>query len=259
MIVIIALYIILGIIALIILPLFLRVRLTLELNEELTLKARVLGYCLHIMPQKKKKYKLSDYTLKKIAKRDFKKAQKEAERKAKKKASQKPKKALTKEEKEAQKAKKRASRPPLPDIINLFISITKFFFPNLLGRIHFHVARIKLKVGGSDAARVAMNHFLISSALAPSLAFIGKHSNLHGMNRAEIDISPDFLSEEIKADVKLSFSVSIGRLTGLMLKTFLKAMVGYMRLKPSSVTEQSSPSQNIENTPSVTQNGEKTA
>lgn len=250
MVITVALYIILGIIAFFVLIFSVRVRVTIDMAEELNLSVRVFGINIKILPQKPKKYKISDYTLKKIAKRDRKNAIKEAkkaEAKAKKKAlkdAEKKKKKeeeanLTKAEKKARKAEKKASSPPLPELINLLISALKFFFPGILLKFHFHVARIKINIGGSDAAQIALVYYAISNALGPVLSFIDKHSHLHGMNRAEIEISPDYLSEEIKADVKLGFSTSIGGILGILLKTGFKLIFGYLKIKPSTAPSQS--------------------
>ena len=96
------------------------------------------------------------------------------------------------------------------------------------------MARIKLKIGGKDAAQTALTYYAVTNALAPTLGFIDRHSNLHGHKRAEIDISPDFLSEEIKADVKLGFSTSLGGILGPVLKAGFKLLFGYMKIKPSA-------------------------
>lgn len=240
----IALYIILGIIALFVFLFTVRVRVTVDMGEELHLWVSVLGIKINILPKKQKKYKLSNYTLKKIAKRDRKKAikdAKKAEAKAKKAALKQAKKKnkkeeeskLTKEEKKARKAAKKASSPRTTDMIKLVISIIKFFFPSIFLKFHFHVARIKIKVGGADAAKTALTYYAISNALGPALSFIDKHSHLHGMRRAEIEIAPDFLSEEIKADIKLGFSTSLGGILGVLIKTGIKFLFGYLKIKPS--------------------------
>ena len=239
MIVTLALYIILGIVALIVLALAVRVRITLEIADELMLTLRVFGINYQIRPKKQKKYKISDYTLKKIAKRDRKKAIKDA-KKAEAKAQRQAKRgnghALTKEQKKA----KRSSRPPVADLVSIFISTIRAFFPSLLFKFHFHIARIKIKVGGEDAARIALTYYAISNAITPALHFIEKHSHLHGVNKADIEIAPDFLSEEIKADIKLSFSTSIGGLLGVLLKTFFKFIGRYFKIKSGSPSSTSS-------------------
>lgn len=215
--------------------------------DELKLDVSVLGIKIGILPKKPKKYKLSNYTLKKIAKRDQKKAQKEAKKaeaaalKKKKKAEEQKKKQssqkkLTKEELKEQKRRKKASRPPLPKLVVLLRDTLGFFFPSIFGKFHFHVARIKLKIGGKDAVETALTYYAVTNALGPVLGFIDRHSNLHGMRGAEIDISPDFLSEEIKADVKLGFSTSLGGILGSFLKTGFKFLFGFMKIKPSAPT-----------------------
>ncbi len=273
MVITVALYIILGIIALFVLIFTVRIRVTVDMMDDLSLTVRVFGINIKILPKKPKKYKIGNYTLKKIAKRDrknaikeAKKAEAKAQKKAKKDEEKKKKKEaeakLTKAEKKARKAQKKASSPPIPDLISLLISILKFFFPGLFLKFHFHVARIKIKVGGADAAQIALTYYAISNALGPTLSFIEKHSNLHGMSRAEIEVSPDYLSEEIKADVKLGFSTNIGGILGMLFKTGFKALFGYMKIKPSSIAGQSpAPNQsntNSENKPLPSKNESKT-
>ena len=250
--VIVALYILLGIVAFIVLIFTVRVRVTVEMADELKLDVSVFGIKIGILPKKQKKYRLSDYTLKKIAKRDKKKAEKEAKKAeaaalkkkkkaAEKKAKQASAKKLSKEEKKALKAKKKASRPPLPKLVSLLRDTLGFFFPSIFGKFHFHVARIKLKIGGKDAAQTALTYYAVTNALGPILGFIDRHSNLHGMGRAEIDVSPDFLSEEIKADVKIGFSTSLGGILGSALKTGFKFLLGYMKIKPTATAGTGAP------------------
>ncbi len=239
-----ALYIILGIIALFAIILNVRIRINIDMADELSLNVSVFGIKIGILPKKEKKYKISNYTLKKIAKRDRKKAEKEAKRAeaAKKKAAQKKhkddeKSKLTKKERRAQRKEKMESLPPIPDMISLLIDTLKFFFPSILTKFHFHVARIRLKIGGKDAAQTVMLYTLISNAMAATLCFIDEHSNLHGAQRAEIDISPDFLSEEIKADVKLGFSTSIGGVLATFIRSGFKLLFGFVKIKPSGTSK----------------------
>ncbi len=245
MIIIVALYIILGIIAFFALIFNLRARVTIDMADELKLTVTVCGIKINILPKKPKKYKLSNYTLKKIAKRDKKKAIKDAKKaeakaqKKKKKAEEKQRKKeeqakLTKAEKKAIKARKKASMPPIPPLISLLLKTLGYFFPGLFGKFHFHVARIKLTIGGSDAAQTAIMYYAITNAIGPTLSFIDKHSNLHGRKTAEIDVRPDFLSDEIKADVKIGFSTSIGSILAKLIGAAFKFVFGFIKIKPSA-------------------------
>ena len=213
-----------------------RARVDLQFKDELSLKVSFLGLKLFALPKKPKKYKISNYTLKKIAKRDKKKAEKEAKRAEKQKLKQAQKqkkkgekKKLTKEEKQA----KKASRPAISDMADLFLRLIKLFFSRFFGRFHFHVARIKIKVGSSDAAKTAMLYTAICGAFKPLLIILDKHSNLHGMKNADIDISPDFLSEKIEFDVDLGFSMSLGALLGVLLRVLFSALVGWIKIQPA--------------------------
>ena len=253
----IALYIILGIIALFVLIFSLRVRINIDLTDDMYLWASILGIRIGLYPKIPKKYKLRNYTLKKIAKRDAKKAIKEA-KKAEAKALKRKKKAAEKKAKKAAEAKltkaerkaQKGSKPPIPDVVKLLLRTLGFFFPTIFSKVHFYVAKIKLRIGGADAAQVAMTYYAVSNALSPVLRFIDKHSNLHGMRRAEIEIIPDYLSESTHADVKVSFSISIGGLLGTVLKAVFKLIFGYAKIKPPKADE-------TDNKPTNTQTDEK--
>lgn len=242
-----ALWMILAVLLLFIFIFAVRIRVTIELQNELYLTVTVCGINIRILPKKPKRYNVRNYTPKKIAKRDKKallKAQKKAARDAEKKAEKAEKKRkkkeeqakLTKAEKKAIKAKKKASRPPIPDIISLFFKVIRLFFSGFLSHFHFHIARVRLKIGGSDAAQTAMLYGIISTAAYPILSFLDKHSNLHGMKNADIDISPDFLSEEISADIKIGFSMSLGGLLGVVFRAAFSFIFGWIKIKPSGVS-----------------------
>ena len=77
MVITVALYIILGIIAIFVLIFTVRVRVTIDMADEMRLWVSVLGIKINILPKKPKNYKIGNYTLKKIAKRDAKKSAKE--------------------------------------------------------------------------------------------------------------------------------------------------------------------------------------
>ena len=236
----IALIIIGAIVALFVLLFTVRVRVDLEMSDELHLSVLAFGYRIKILPKKEKKYNLRDYTPKKIAKRDkiaAEKAAKKAEAaKLKKKSKAKKKQSeakLTKAEKKAIKARKKASRPRVHDMLSLFSKILKIFFSGFLAKFHFHVARIKIDVGSDNAATTALMCVGIRATLRPILNFLDKHSNLHGMKKAEIAVTPNYISEEIKADVKLGFSTSLGGMLGVAIRAGFAFLIGWFKIKPT--------------------------
>ncbi len=212
-----------------------RVKITLKIGDELTLYITAFGVKIPILPKKKKKYKLKNYTLKKIRareekqdRRNTKKAQKKAEKAAAKKAKgKKPK--LTKEE----KAQKRAERPSIPDMASLFIELLKLAPKTFLSRFHFHVAKLHITVGGDDAAKTAITYGAITGALYPLLEFLDRHSNLHRKN-ADIYIDVDYTAEKIKFDGDVAFSMSIFGLLAVALKLAFTFIVGWIKIKPNT-------------------------
>ena len=211
----------------------------LELSDELKLNVWAFGVRIRILPKKEKKYKLSDYTPQKIAKREekrkrleAKKAAKKAEKQAKKKAKRAEQAKLTKEEKKALKKQKRESRPELTDTIGLATGIVKLFFSTFFSHLHIKTSRLHIKVGGPDAAQVALRWYGIYAACGALIALLNKHSNLHGRSRADIEIVPDYLSEKIEADLKLSFSMNLWGVLCVLFKVAFKAIAGWIKIQP---------------------------
>ena len=240
--IIVGLIIALSILALFTLIFTVRARIDLRYSDTLSLTVSFLGIKLFILPKKKKKYKLNNYTLKKIAKRDKKKAEKDAKKAAKKKAKQTEKdKKKAEKKKLSRKEKKalRATKPAFSDTADLFLSLIRLFFGRFFKRFHFHVARIRIKVGSPDAATTALLYCGICAALEPLLILISRKSNLHGMKKADVNISTDFLREDIEFDVDLGFSMSIGALLGVLLRVLFSALVGWGKIQPPAASKQS--------------------
>ena len=118
-------------------------------------------------------------------------------------------------------------------MLSLFLRVIKILFSGLFSKFHFHVARLRIKVGSSDAATTALMYVAICQAINPVLNFLAKHSNLHGRKNADIDVSPDYLSEELKIDIKLGFSTSLGGLLGALFRTGFSFIFGWMKIVPS--------------------------
>lgn len=222
-----------------------RVFVNLELSDELKLNIWAFGFKIRILPKKEKKYKISDYTPKKVAKREekrkkleAKKAAKKAEKQAKKKAKKAEQAKLTRAEKKAIKKQKKEVRPAIVDMIRLFTEITGLFFSTFFSHLHIKTSRLKIKVGGADAAQTALLWYGIYAACGALIALLDKYSNLHGKRRADICIEPDYLSEKIEADLKLSFSMNLFGLLCVLFKVAIKAISGWIGIKPQKTSTQ---------------------
>ncbi len=242
--VLITLGIILGCIILILVLLFtVRIYIRIQMTEELALSVRVFGLSIPILPKKEKKYKLSDYTLKKIRKRERKQAKQEAKKlaaakkKAQKKALKKAKKEaaeakLTKAEKRALKQAKRAKRPKITEFIPLTTGVAKLFFSRFFGRIHIQMARLHITVGGKDAAGVAMMYGMLYPSLEMMISTLKRVCRVKDLEKADIQLLPDYTSEKISFDCDITFRVTLGGVVGAALKAGWSFLMGYNKIKP---------------------------
>lgn len=223
-----ALYIILGIIALIVILFSIKVSVTAEYADSFSLDVQWLFIKLHIFPQ----------TEEQKAKREAKKAKKE-EKKKKKPEKEKP-----------QEEKKEEDKPSEPKK-NIF----KEFYENqgfgatveliqtaaaqlggFMGRIYraFVIENLKLLLkvsSGDDAAQNAIKYGKVCSAVYPSMGFICSNMKV---KKYEVNVVPDFISQENKAQFGLSLSVRPIKLTNaaialafkLLFKVLLKLLKG---------------------------------
>ena len=236
------------IIALPILIFVVRIKVCIDFKDEFRLGVSFLGIKHTLLPKKPKKYKISDYTPEKIAKRDRKaaelakrKAEEKAKKKAEKSAKKRKKKAmgnkLTPKEKRAEFREKLAKWPAIDDSADLLVTSLETFLTSFFGRFHFHIVKVRIAVGSDDAAKTALLTTLIDSTIEPLLYAIDRHSNLHVSRNADICVYPDFLAEEIKYDVQMAFSMSLASFIWTVIKTALHGYLGWTRIQPSTIED----------------------
>ncbi|MBQ9161948.1 MAG: hypothetical protein IJX74_01595 [Clostridia bacterium] len=220
-----------------------RVGVTIEYKGEFALSVRIFGIKIRILPKKQKKYKFSKYTLKKIRRREAKEAKKRAKAEAakrekaaekarRKEAERKRRASMTKAQLKAEKKKKRAERPKLGDIVSLSLQVAKLFFSNFFGKLHIKVARLHVNVATGDAATTAIMYGALYPSAHLLLSGLQKISNVDGLKRADMRITPDYLGEQTTVDLKITFSVNLGGVLGAIFKAGFKFLFGYTKIKP---------------------------
>lgn len=231
----------LGLILLIFtLAIVLRVKITLKIKEELSLFITFLGVKFKILPKKKKNYRLSRYTLKKIRAREEraerrkrrKKERAEREKTKKEQRNKKKKKkkvTVKKAEKKTEKKSSMFSTSDIPDALALFMDILKITPKTFLARFHFHVVKLHLTVGSNNAAKTGIIYGAIAGALYPTLEFFDRHSNLHRRN-ADILIAADYTAEKITFRGNVAFSMSIFGLLLVFFKLGIKLLIGGIKI-----------------------------
>lgn len=218
-----ALYIILGIIALIVILCSVKVKITAEYGEAFSLDVQWLFIKLHIFPQ----------TEEQKAKREAKKAKKEEKKKKKPEEEKKeedkpsePKKNIFKEFYENQ------GFGATVELIQTAAAQLGGFMGSIYSAFVIENLKLLLKVSsGDDAAQNAIKYGKVCSAVYPSMGFICSNMKV---KKYEVNVVPDFISQENKAQFALSLSVRPIKLTNavvvlafrLLFKVLLKLLKG---------------------------------
>lgn len=189
---IIALYILLGIIALVTLLLCLQAHLYIVYENELRVYIRVLFIKYFLIPEKKKKFKES------------------------KKKKQNAKKITIKKRTADEK------KSSLLDNLALIKEILSVFLKRFSKHLHVKVAKMHIKVGSPDAAQTAILYGAISGAVAGVIELIDSYTNLDKLKERSIIVEPDFLSEKCEAKINISLSMSVLGALFTLAKTFWK-------------------------------------
>ncbi|MBO5270734.1 MAG: DUF2953 domain-containing protein [Clostridia bacterium] len=206
--------------------LMLKVRIVLEYNTEVALTVQIYGIPIRILPAKKRRVKpMTAKQAEKIRIRRAKaeeakrlKAAKKAKAKAEKKKAAAEKKQKEKTDPEARrkaieaKKKKKAESATLEENLDLVKKIATVFFSRFFRHFRIELARLHIIVGSDEAAKTAMTYGIVVQAVAYILALLDKFANFHGLEKRDVYVDTDFLSEEMKIDVKIAFSLRLWHL-----------------------------------------------
>ncbi len=220
-----------------------RFSIVLDMERTMNLTVRFLFLKFKILPTKakKKKYNLRKYTLKKIRRRE-KIAAKKAARAAAKRQRKRGDKAwesvllatMTPDERLAYKRAKKATRPALPDLIPLVLRVLKLFCSRFFGKVHMKVARLEVRVGSSDAMKTAVLYGVVNQSTQYLMEGLKRFTHVDGLHKAELSIAPDFLSNKIEYNFKLSIRLCLGNILVAVLRAGWKFLFGYMDIKPDT-------------------------
>ena len=221
-----ALYIILGIIALIVILCSVKVKITAEYGNSFSLDVQWLFIKLHIFPQTEEQ---------KATKRRRTKAKKEEKKKKKKKPEEEK-----KEEDKTSEPKKNIFKEfyenqgfgATVELIQTAAAQLGGFMGSIYRAFVIENLKLLLKVSsGDDAAQNAIKYGKVCSAVYPSMGFICSNMKV---KKYEVNVVPDFISQENKAQFALSLSVRPIKLTNavvvlafrLLFKVLLKLLKG---------------------------------
>ena len=202
--------------------LLLPVKVLIVYKSEVTLTLRVLGIPIRLYPRKKK-VKWRNYSPKKAARIAARKEKKEAKKAARKAAKKSKKQARQEALPPEQKKGKLAT---MADKLRLVRVLAGAVIRKTGKHLRLHTARLHISVGASDAAKTAILYGVVCQSVAYLMALLDRVTRLKSSS-SEVTVTPDYLSERSKADVKLVFSL---RVLGALIILF-SAAFAYVKLK----------------------------
>ena len=225
--------------------LWMKIKVIIEYKDEVALTVCIYGIPIRILPMKKRRVKpMSAKQAAKIRERRRKAAELKAKKKAEKakKKAEKKRKAIEKKKREksspearrkAREAKKRkkAESATLEENLDLVKKILAFFFSRLFRHLRIDVTRIHIIIGSDEAAKTAITYGIAVQAVAYILALLDKVSNVRGLRKRDVYVDTDFLSEEIKVDIKIAFSIRLWHIFHLAFGTLRRLIANRLRVK----------------------------
>ena len=200
-----------------------RLKITIEYNDSLCVYVRILYFIrIPITPGKEKRLKLSEYSDKKIARRDRAKQEKAVQKEQK------------KQEKKAKKAekKKRLKEHPeeakhertLSENLSLIIDVVKVLLGRFFRHLRIDLSRIHISVASEDAAQTAILYGIVSQSVAYLLELLGHFKTVSTPDLSDVSVTPNWVSEQTEVDIKLSFSLRIGHLFDILFRVIGRAI-----------------------------------
>lgn len=198
----IALWILLGIFALLALLLSLKLCFHIEYREELAVTVRVLGIPIPLYPRKQKRVDPSDYSLRALRKKRKKAAKKNGKR---------------------QKAAKRqtAQKKAPTSVLSFLRRFLRILLEKTFGYLRIRVKRLKLLVATGDPASTAILFGAVNAAVIYLLEVLDRFGKFDGKRSAELSVKPDFTAPKTTVDIHLVLSLRVWHAFAILFRVFL--------------------------------------
>lgn len=181
------------------------VSLTLKYDSEISVFTTIWGLKITLYPKRKKKVKISDYSLKKTRRRQKKELKKAA-----------------KSTKTKVKRTGTSQKRSLLEDVELIYKLLKKLASEVSHHVKIKTKRIILNVASDDAAKTAILYAAVNNAVLLILTLLDNFEKLEKAHRSEIAVNADFLSAKSSADIELSFSLRIWQLIKILFATALE-------------------------------------
>ena len=201
-------------------------KIIISYSEEVALTVRVLGLKLKILHTKKKKgphsmsAKKAEKIKKKLRAKKFKKNEASRKKAAKK-----------EEEKQNKTPKPKKTLPEILYIIGLVRTLAAKVVKTFFKHLRIDIARLKISVATGDAATTAIAYGAITQAINLLFPILEEVKNFSLPKDTDIDVSVDYLSEGITADIELGFALRVWHLFAVAFGALFK-LIGYLIKNP---------------------------
>lgn len=199
-----ALYIIGGILLLIVLLCLLPVGIRIKYDKDFSLYVSIGFIKIKVIPAKKKKIRVSDYSERKLERQRKKQEKNDAKKEQKKAAGAK------KEKKDSVLLSRLKNFDTAPDMIEQLYDMLVLVSDKFAKRLTVKIFQLDAIIGSDSAAKTAIIYGGACSAASCISAFLDQHMNLKKRSGASINVAPDFLSEKTLVYADVLMAVRIG-------------------------------------------------
>lgn len=227
------LWIVIVLAVLIIALLSLNFKLYLKIDGTTHIRAGVGPVVFSLLPKKKKKIRLKDYTYKRY-KKNLEKKRKKQLKKAEKLDKKRKADELKKNADEAAKDKTETPEEKLFTLSSL-LEFAAEQFPKAVSKLKINVKKLIVKVGGNDAAKIALDYGKLEAAVSLLMELLDNKTRLSKIKEGSVIVYADFLA--VKTTIELDISVKIRgfSIVGLALSSLVWLIKSKFKADSSSV------------------------
>ena len=215
---------------LIILLLFLKVRVCLAYENDLSVGIRVLLFNIPLSPAKKKKPKPRDYSVKKMRKRQAALEKKAAKKQAKKQAKE------QKKAEEAENAPKKDKAAQIKEILELIKLVLENVMSPFGRYLKIEILKMHIVIGTPDPAKTALVYGGVSQSVAYIIELLSNITNVDVKKKNSIRVAPDFFEGRSEASINLTIGLRVWHALSLAIKFFM-AYIKHSRTKAAETAK----------------------
>jgi hypothetical protein len=215
---------------LITLLLFLKVRLCIAYENDISVKLKILLFNIPLFPAKKKKPKPRDFTVKKLRKKQAALEKKSAKKLAKKQAKE------QKKAEEAENAPKKDKATQIKEILDLIKLVLENVMSPFGRYLKIEILKMRIVIGTPDPAKTAFLYGTVSQSVSYIIEMLSNITNIDVKKKNSITITPDFFEGRSEAEINLTLGLRVWHALSLAVKFFM-AYIKHSRTKAAETVQ----------------------